>query len=223
MSFKGSIKRRKLELPAFIELFLTQRDLVRLIASKIKSTRRLFSFMLHFSPALRCAYTTEKRWNDVFDLRRRIQETWGRAYVTRQNLLGIFVAWARHPASCLGGCGGKKRAHEHVCQWCARHRVKHTSDQLAKMWFTMWRGPASVYYYMCDPALPKRTLEEDLNNPEMSGMVYEGDVITSKEAKEYCEQHNMDFNYDKHMLVAYDYMGRCVRLTTYGVLISSTD
>jgi hypothetical protein len=211
--------RRIAEVSAVVSFFLSQRDIVGLIAGKITSTRRLISFMLHFCPELRAAYTTQRCWNLVFNLRRRIAETWGRRYTAPRNVLGMFVAWARHPTSCLAGCGGSKRTRERVCETCARCRVKHTSTELAAMRFRMWRGPVRCYYYVCVPRLPRRTLEEDLAHPELSGMVYDGDIMTIRDALQFCDEQGSFFNFDKHALDAWDYQGMRVALTTREVLM----
>lgn len=192
-----------------ITFFLTQRDLMRVIARHIPSTRQLFSFLLHVCPQLRHAYTTQKRWNAVFDLRRRIAETWGRVYVCPRNVLGVFVAWAASPRSCLAGCGKSKRASADYCNDCLWTRIKHPSEDLARLRFAACSvRECDLYYYVCRPEEPPRTLEDDLSRHVESGMVLIDDIIGWAEARRICAQEGLDLNLKRHTLEFWDHQGR---------------
>jgi hypothetical protein len=193
-----------------VHFFTTQRDMMRKIASYIPSTRQLFSFLLHVSRGMREKYTTAKRWNDVFDLRRRIQETWGRTYVCPQNVLGYFVKWAANPTSCLAGCGGAKPMRAPYCNDCFKTRVKHASKDIARIRFTAMeleeRHHLHYYYYACRPGLPPRTLQDEFKTDH--GMVSVGDVLGRAEALRICAQEGLELDLRKHQLEFWDYEGR---------------
>lgn len=191
--------------------FITQRDMMRKIASYIPSTRQLFSFLLHVSSEMRKEYTTYKRWNDVFDLRRRIQETWGRIYVCPQNVLWYFVSWAANPTSCLAGCGGVKPRRAPYCMGCFKTRVKHTSKEIARIRFAamkLTQKQSQDYYYACRPGLPPRTLQDEFKTDH--GMVSVDDVLGRAEALRICAQEGLELDLRKHQLEFWDHEGRCV-------------
>jgi hypothetical protein len=182
--------------------------LMQKIARHIPSTRGLFSFMLHVCSRMRVAYTTQKRWNAVFDLRRRIEETWGRVYVCPQNVLGFFVAWASRPTSCLAGCGGNKPARAPYCEQCLYTRVKHTSKDIARLRFARWsERTRDSYYYACRPGQPPRTIQDDIGS---AGMVAMDDVIGWAEARRICAQEGLQLDRTSHELELWDHQGRCL-------------
>jgi hypothetical protein len=194
-----------------IVFFTTQRDMMRKIASYVTSTRQLFSFLLHVSSKMREEYTTYKRWNDVFDLRRRIRETWGRIYACPQNVLGYFVRWADNPTSCLAGCGGVKPRRAPYCMGCFKTRVKHTSKEIARIRFAAMELEQKHhvhYYYACRPKLPPRTLQDEFKTDH--GMVSVDNVLGRSEALRICAQEGLELDLRKHQLEFWDHEGRCV-------------
>jgi hypothetical protein len=186
---------------------------MRKIASYVTSTRQLFSFLLHVSPGMRREYTTKKRWNDVFELRRRIAETWGRIYKSPRNALGMFVGWANQPTSCLAGCGGShgvKRKSAPVCDVCLYTRGKHTSKEIAFIRFTameMEQKYCHDYYYACCPGMPPRTLQDE--SKSNNGMIAVDDVIGRAEALRICAQEGIELDLRRHQLEFWDHQGRC--------------